>query len=80
MSGANFLEATATANVGHSFVNIGISGFGLAFQQGRGCHQHAALAVAALGHLLFNPGLLQGTGFVRGTQGFNGFDVGACNA
>ena len=74
------LVGATSAQVGHGFVDICIGGFGFSGQERGSSHEHAALAVAALGHLLFCPGLLQGTGFVGGAQGFDGFDVGACNA
>jgi hypothetical protein len=77
--GSNALVGAASAQVGHGFVDVGIGGFGFSGQERSSGHEHAALAVATLGHLFFYPGLLQGTGFVRGTQGFNGFDVGTCN-
>ena len=73
------MVGTASAQVGHGFVDVGIGGFGFSGQESRSCHEHATLAVAALRDLLFNPSLLQSTGFVGCAQRFDGFDVGSCN-
>jgi hypothetical protein len=45
---------------------------GLRSNKRGGSHQHAALAVTALRHLLGNPGLLQAVGLVGTAQRFNG--------
>ena len=78
-SGTHALVSAASAQVGHGFVDVGIGRLWFSGQERRRRHEHAALAVAALRDLLFNPGLLQGAGFVGGAQGFDGVDVGSCN-
>jgi hypothetical protein len=45
-----------------------------AIQRGGGGHQHAALAITALRHLLGDPCLLHRMQLLSGTQGFNGGD------
>src|SRR5258706_12688772 len=55
---ADFLERAATADVGHRRVDVRVGGLGLGFQQRSGSHDHAGLAVAALRHLMLDPGLL----------------------
>src|ERR1700758_2744657 len=55
------LISAATANVGgHAFVNVFVSGLGLAFQQGNGLHDLPRLAVAALRNIELHPHLLDG--------------------
>ena len=50
---------TATANMPlHCRVDIFVRWVGVALQQGRGCHDLAALAIATLGHLFLDPGQL----------------------
>jgi hypothetical protein len=44
---------------GHRLVNVGVGRFRVAGQKGRRAHQLPGLAIAALCHLLVDPGLLQ---------------------
>ena len=74
-SGAHPLVGAAAADVAHGRVDVGIGGVGRARQQRGGGHQHAALAIAALGHLLGDPGLLQRVGLVSAAQRFNRANV-----
>ena len=62
--------ATAT-DVGDRAVNVPVGGNGVALQQGGGGHDHTCLAVATLGHVHLNTGLLDRMGAVRG-ESFDG--------
>jgi hypothetical protein len=73
--GPHALVGTAAADVGHGLVDVGVGRLGLFLQQRGGSHQHAALAIAALGHLLRNPGQLQRMRPGGGTQRLNGLDT-----
>src|ERR1700686_3094773 len=56
--GADALVGSATADVGHRCVDIGIGRLRVGLEQ-RSCgHHHAALAIAALRHVEVEPGLL----------------------
>src|SRR5580765_4747190 len=69
---------SAAADVaGHGFVNIGIGWFGILFQQNRGAHDLAGLAIAALRNIDFDPGALYGVGVVgrESLNGGNGFPL-----
>ena len=59
---------SASAQVGHGFVDVCIGGFGFSFKQRCGGHEHATLAVTALRYLLGNPSQLQGVRFFGGAQ------------
>ena len=50
----------AAADVGQDFVDVLVARLGLGLEQRRRGHDEAGLAVAALGHLLLDPGLLHG--------------------
>ena len=71
---ADALVGAASAQIGHSLINVGVGGFGFSFQEGCGCHEHAALAVTALGHLFGDPGRLQRVRLFCRAQGLDGFD------
>ena len=72
MDGFTDLVVGATAtDVGDGTVNVPVGRHGVALQQGGGRHDHARLAVAALGHVHLNPGLLDRMGTVRG-ESFDG--------
>ena len=77
---AHALVGAASAQIGHGFIDVGIGGFWFSFEEGCRCHEHAALAVAALGNLLCNPCQLLGVWFFGGAQGFDGLDVGTGHA
>src|SRR5262245_42583001 len=55
---AHLLEGAAATDVGDGIVDVGISGLGFLLQQRRHGHDHAALAVAALRHIVIDPSLL----------------------
>src|SRR5262249_10786402 len=55
---AHLLEGAATADIGDGRVDVGIGGLGLVLEQRRHRHDHPALAVAALRHVVIEPGLL----------------------
>jgi hypothetical protein len=58
---ADPLVRAAAADISlHGNIDIGIAGFGIAPEQGDSAHDLSRLAVAALRHLLFHPGLLHG--------------------
>ena len=54
----DLLIGATAANVGNFAVDICVSGFGLVPQKRSDSHDHATLAIAALRHVLINPGLL----------------------
>src|SRR5262245_41500045 len=55
---AHLLEGAAAADVGDGVVDVGVGGLGLVLQERCHRHDHAGLAVAALGHVVIDPGLL----------------------
>src|SRR5260370_2526242 len=55
---AHLLIGTAAADVGDLAVDVVVAGFRLVLQQHRHGHDHSALAVAALRHVVIDPGLL----------------------
>src|SRR5712691_10234510 len=55
---AHLLEGAATADVGDVGVDVGIGRFRLVLEQRRHRHDHPALAIAALRHVVIEPGLL----------------------
>jgi hypothetical protein len=66
---------TATAQIAsHGGVNVGVAGVFVVAQQSGSAHELARLAVAALWHLVLDPGFLQS---VVATQAFNGADARA---
>src|SRR5690554_1397834 len=57
--GANTRIGAAAAYVAaHGFINLLFIGCGRVFEQAYGCHNLTRLAVAALGDVIFDPGLL----------------------
>ena len=65
--GADALVRPATADIArHGLVNISVGWRGIVSQQRGGRHQLSRLAIAALGHLQFQPGLLHGVITVLG--------------
>src|SRR5579859_1234559 len=66
----------AAAEVGEIGVDVGVCGFGVGLQEGRRAHDLAGLAVAALGHVLLQPGLLHRVAQI-GRQRLDGDDLGA---
>src|ERR1043166_8667293 len=55
---AHLLEGAAPADVGDLAIDVGVGGLRLVLQQIGDRHDHAALAVAALRHVVIDPGLL----------------------
>ena len=55
---AHLLEGAAATDVGDGRVDVGVGGFGLLLEQRRHRHDHAGLAIAALWHVVIDPGLL----------------------
>lgn len=76
---AHFLEGAATTDIGHRCVDVGIGGFGLGLEQRCGRHQHARLAIAALGHFMIEPGLLHFVQDLARSQALDGGDFSALN-
>jgi hypothetical protein len=66
--GAHARVGAAAAQIGHRSVDLGIARFRVGRQQRRRGHQHAALAIAALRHLLREPGALQRMRRARAAQ------------
>src|SRR5262249_33856664 len=56
--GADLLIGAAAADVGDLSIDVGIGRLRLRFEQRRHRHDHPALAVAALRHIVIDPGLL----------------------
>ena len=78
-SGANALVGTTAAQVASQCIfDLNVSGFGRAFQQRAGRHDHAVDAVAALHGLLVNKSLLQLVGLAVLAQAFQCGDGLAC--
>ena len=55
---AHLLEGAATADVGDLAVDVGVGRLRLVLEQFGDRHDHAALAIAALRHVIVDPGLL----------------------
>src|SRR5581483_3241764 len=55
---AHLLEGAAAANVRYRVVDVLVGRLRLLLQKGRHRHDHAALAIAALGYVVGDPGLL----------------------
>src|SRR5579862_7685340 len=55
---AHLLEGAATADIGDGVVDVLVGRLRLLLQKRRHRHDHAALAVAALWHVVVDPGLL----------------------
>ena len=70
---AHLLEGAAAADVGDRGVDVGVGGLRLVLQQRRHRHDHARLAVAALRHVVLEPGLLH---LVQRAAGGEAFDRG----
>jgi len=73
--GANALIGSATTDVCHRLVDVGIGGLGLLGDQRRRRHQLAGLAVAALEHVDIEPGLLQRLSGLRFADRLDGRDA-----
>src|SRR6266700_277640 len=71
---ADFRIGAAATDIGHLPVDIGIAGMGIALEERGRRHDLAGLAIAALRHLLFDPGHDNGMVLVRG-DAFDGGDV-----
>src|SRR6516225_3696113 len=56
--GTHFLERAAPTDICDLGVDFGISRIGLALEEGSDRHDHAALTIAALRHVVIDPGLL----------------------
>src|SRR5205807_7735137 len=55
---ADLLEGPASADIGDGLVDVLVGRLRLLLEKGRDCHDHAALAIAALRHIVGDPGLL----------------------
>src|SRR5262249_8424115 len=73
------LVGAAAADIGEIGVDVGVARIGIAPEVRRRRHDLAGLAVAALRHLLSEPGLLHRMPAVR-RQTFDGGDLGAVEA
>src|ERR1700691_3057299 len=80
--GGGVLDRSADADISpaaaeiarHGRVNVRIVRVRVAVKQRRGRHDLASLAIAALGHCIFHPGLLDLSAVGRTTNSFNGDD------
>src|SRR5579862_4608855 len=70
------IGATAT-DIGDFPVDIVVGGFGLVLEKRRDSHDHAALAIAALRHVVLNPGLLDNVQRAVFREPFDGRDLPA---
>ena len=83
LAGGDLLDGGPDAEVGpapaevsaHRFVDVGVGRVGVAVQEGHGLHDLAGLAVAALGHVVVDPGLLDGVQLVTLGQAVDRRDV-----
>src|SRR5262245_27933624 len=55
---AHLLEGAAATYIGDRAIDVRVSGLGLVLKQSRHRHDHARLAIAALWHVVLDPGLL----------------------
>ena len=74
---AHLLEGAATADIGDVGVDVGVGRLRLVLEQRRHRHDHAALAIAALRHVVFEPGLLHLVQHAVLRQPFDGGDLPA---
>ena len=76
--GTDLVVGPTTADVGNRPVNILIGRLGIAFKHGGGRHDHSRLTVTALGHVMFDPGLLHGVERISGQtlDGVDGLPLG----
>src|SRR5215471_753092 len=73
---AHLLEGAAAADIGDGVVDVLVRGLRLILQERRHGHDHAGLAIAALRHVVGNPGLLYLVQGAVGTgQTFDGGDL-----
>src|ERR1700683_5291732 len=72
---AHLLEGAAAADIGDGVVDILIGRLWLVLQQCAARHDHAALAIAALRHVVGNPGQLHLVRGVLGRQPLDGGDL-----
>src|SRR5262245_16583656 len=72
---ARLLEGAAAADVGDPRVDVGVGRPGLVLQERRHRHDHARLTVAALGYLVFEPGLLNLVPDSVGREALDGGDL-----
>src|ERR1700685_2125595 len=70
------LIGTAAAYIGDVRIDVGVGRIWTLLEKSRRRHDLPALAVAALRHILGNPGLLHRVPAV-GRKAFNGYDAGA---
>src|ERR1700721_2059285 len=70
---AHLLEGAATADVGDGIVDVLVGRLRLVLEQRRHRHDHPALAVATLGNVVIDPGLLH---LVQGAVTGEAFDRG----
>src|SRR5271167_539662 len=70
---AHLLEGAAAADIGNGLVDVLVGRLRLLLQKGRHRHDHAALAITALGDVVIDPGLLH---LVQGAVACESFDRG----
>src|SRR5436189_285563 len=70
---ADLLEGPASADIGDGLVDVLVGRLGLLFEKRRDRHDHAALAIAALRHIVGHPGMLH---LVQGAVAGETFDHG----
>src|ERR1700754_462615 len=74
---AHLFEGSATADVGDGVVDVLVGRLRIFLEKSRDCHDHPALAVAALWNVVVDPGLLH---LVQGAVGCQSFDRGDLSA
>src|SRR5215831_15253117 len=76
---AHLLEGAAAADVRDRGVDVGVGGLGLLLEQRCHRHDHARLAIAALRHVVLEPGLLHLVQVLALCEAFNGGDLRAAD-
>src|SRR5216683_3417072 len=72
---AHLLEGAAAANIGDGFVDVLVGRLRLLLEKRCHRHDHAALAIAALRHVVVDPGLLHLVQGAASGETFNGGDL-----
>src|SRR5579872_3440379 len=72
---AHLLEGPAAADIGDGVVDVLVSRFRIVLQERGDRHDHAALAIAALRHVVIDPGLLYLVEGAFAGEAFNGRDL-----
>src|SRR5258706_2170970 len=72
---AHLLEGAAATDIGDRGVDVRVGGLGLLLEERRHRHDHSRLAVAALRHVVLDPGLLHLVQLAAFGEAFDGGDL-----